>query len=102
MLTLHLIDFDSKCVFIYFVAICVCFPQLNILFAELPLSMAQPEFKHDGQTFSSCLLFHRLLVTGGQEEEELLRTKQKLSSSILSHTCQYKEGFDTTEKVSIP
>ena len=57
--------------------------------------MAQPEFKHNGQTFSNCLLLHRLLVTGGQEEEELLRTNQKLSSSTLSHTCQYKEGFKT-------
>ena len=61
-----------------------------------------PEFEHDGQTFSNCLLLHRLLVTGGQEgEEELLRTKQKLSSSILSHTCQYKEGSATHSKVSI-
>ena len=63
--------------------------------------MAQPEFKHNGQTFSNCLLLHRLLVTGGQEEEELLRTNQKLSSSILSHTCQYKEGFKTIKKVSV-
>ena len=81
---------------------CVCFPQLIILFAELPLSMVQPEFKHNGQTFSNSLLLHRLLVTGGQEEEEeLLRTKQKLSSSILSRTCQYKEYSSISEKVSI-
>ena len=59
-----------------------------------------PEFKHDGQIFSNCLLFHHLLVTGGGEEE-LLRTKQKISS-ILSHTCQYKEDSDTTYQVSIP
>ena len=63
--------------------------------------MAQPEFKHNGQTFSNCLLLHRLVVTGGQEGEELLRTKQKLSSSILSHTCMYKEDFKTIKKVSI-
>ena len=63
------------------------------------LSTVQPEFKHNGQTFTNCLLLHRLLVTGG--EEELLRTKQKLSSSILSHTCQYKEGSDTHTKVSV-
>ena len=65
--------------------------------------MAQPVFKHNGQTFSNCLLFHRLLVTGGQEGEgELLKTKQKLSSSILSHTFWYKEDSKTTNKVSIP
>ena len=64
--------------------------------------MAQPVFKHNGQTFSNCFLLHRLLVTGGQEGEELLRTNQKLSSSILYQTCQYKEGFKTTKKVSIP
>ena len=61
--------------------------------------MVQPKFKHNGQTFTNCLLLHRLLVTGG--EEELQRTKQKLSSSILSHTCQYEEGSDTHTKVSI-
>ena len=65
--------------------------------------MAQPEFKHNGQTFSNCLLLHRLVVTGGQEgEEELLRTNQKLSSSILSDTCRYEEDFKTIKKVSIP
>ena len=58
-----------------------------ILFAELPLSMAQPEFKHNSQTFSNCLLLHRLLVTG-QMEEEILRRRQELSQSILSHTCK--------------
>ena len=66
--------------------------------SELPMA----DFKHDGQTFHNCLLLHRLLVTGGQEgEEELLRTKQKLSSSILSNTCQYKEDSNTTTMVSI-
>ena len=74
----------------------------HFIFLELPLSTVQPEFKHDGQTFSNCRLLHRLLVTGGQEGEELLRTNQKLSSSILSDTCQYKEGSDTTYQVSIP
>ena len=74
----------------------------HFVFLELPLSTVQPEFKHDGQTFSNCRLLHRLLVTGGQEgEEELLRTKQKLSSSILSNTCLYKEDSNTTTKVSI-
>ena len=65
---------------------------------ELPV----PDFKQDDETFSNCLLLHRLLVTGG--EEELLRTK--LSSTILSRNCQYKDGSssssDTTKKVSIP
>ena len=60
---------------------------------ELPV----PDFKHDGETFSNCLLLHRLLVTGSAEE---LPTT-KLSSTILSRPCQFKEGSNTTEKVSI-
>ena len=72
-----------------------------------PLSSLQPEFKQEGVgTFTNCLLLHRLLITGqvpeyfiflsylilshhhrGQEEE-VLRRKQELSHSLLSHTCE--------------
>ena len=50
-----------------------------------PLSTPQPEFDHDGHTFNDCLLLHRLLVTG--QEEEVLRRRQELSPSLLSHGC---------------
>ena len=55
--------------------------------AALPLSLPQPEFQHDGCTFSDCLLLHRLLANGHGEEVE--RRRQELSPSLLSHTCQY-------------
>lgn len=42
-----------------------------------PLSTPQPEFDHDGHTFNGCLLLHRLLVTG--QEEEVLRRRLELS-----------------------
>jgi len=52
-----------------------------------PLSSLQPEFKQEGVgTFTNCLLLHRLLITG--QEEEVLRRKQELSHSLLSHTCE--------------
>ena len=54
--------------------------------ASLPLSLPQPEFQHDGHTFNGCLLLHRLLATG--QGEEVLRRRQELSPSLLSH--QYK------------
>ena len=88
----------------YFVAI----DKFSFLIAVHILELPVPEFKHNDQTFSNCLLLHRLLVTGGGEEE-LLRTKQKLSS-ILSHTCTYtceyteflSEVSEITNKVGIP
>ena len=81
----------------YFVAIDKFASLISVYILELPV----PEFKHNDQIFSNCLLLHRLLVTGGGEEE-LLRTKQKLSSSILSHTCKYTEGSRQPKKVRIP
>ena len=52
-----------------------------------PLSTPQPEFKNDrGSNFKDCLLLHRLLIEG--KDEEVLRRRQELSPSILKHTCK--------------
>ena len=67
--------------------------------AALPLSLPQPEFQHDGYSFNDCLLLHRLLVTG--HEEEVQRRRQELSPSLLSHTCQYVKGYNTYKKVRL-
>ena len=65
--------------------------------SETPLASPQPDFKLGQMTYSNCLLLHRLLVTG--HGEKLLRRRQEISFSILSHTCQYKENSTTTKKV---
>ena len=80
------------------------FPSLNKSaflpeLAALPLSLPQPEFQHEGRTFNDCLLLHRLLVTG--HEEEVQRRRQELSPSLLSHTCQYYKASYIRKKVSI-
>ena len=64
------------------------------------LSSLQPKFKEQERTFFQCRLLHKLLVTG-QEEELLMRSRQELSTSLLSKSCQYKEGPDTISRVSI-
>ena len=61
--------------------------------------MPQPEFEHDGFTFNDCQLLHRLLVTG--HVEEVVRRKQELSPSLLSHTCQYDSIGYTLKKVRL-
>jgi len=56
------------------------------------LSTPQPEFKNDrGSNFKDCLLLHRLLIEG--KDEEVLRRRQELSPSILKHTCQDNRGI---------
>jgi len=56
-----------------------------------PLSTPQPEFKHGDDTWKDCLLLHRLLIEG--KDEEVLRRRQELSPSILKHTCQDNRGI---------
>ena len=63
------------------------------------LSSLQPKFKHEERTFVQCRLLHKLLVTC--QEEEVLRRRQELTTSLLKQTCKYKEGLDTTSAVSI-
>jgi len=62
------------------------------------LPTPQPEFENDGRTFKNCLGLHYLLLTG--KEDEVLRKKLELSSSILSHTIQYEEDSETTKGVT--
>ena len=87
-----------------------------------PLSSPQPEFEHDGLTFSNCLLLHRLLATG--QEEVVLRRRKELpsqqkpastsflssfckapeacpTSPLLSHTCEYKKNNSSDNIVSV-
>ena len=86
------------------------FHELVCLFvSELPLSLPLPELQHEVQdkygsmekaTFSGCLLLHRLLITG--QEDEVLKRKEELSPSLLSHTCNFKDKYGMPfEKVSI-
>ena len=44
------------------------------------MSAPQPDFEHDGVTFSKCLLLHRLLATG--QEEVVLQRRQELPSLV--------------------
>ena len=63
------------------------------------LSSLQPKFKHQDRTFVQCRLLHKLLVTN--QEEELLERREELTTSLLTQTCQYKEGLDTISGVSV-
>ena len=62
------------------------------------LSSLQPKFKHQDRTFVQCRLLHKLLVT--DQDQELLERKEELTTSLLTQTCQYKEGSDTISGVS--
>ena len=53
----------------------------------LPLSSPHPDFDKDKQTFTNCLLLHYLLATG--KGDEVLKRRQELSPSLLSHTCAW-------------
>ena len=65
-----------------------------------PLSSPQPEFHEGETTFSSCLGLDRLLITG--REDEVLKSKEKLSPSLLSHNCSFEDEYSLPiEKVSI-
>ena len=64
------------------------------------LSSLQPKFKHQDRTFLQCRLLHKLLVT--DQDQELLERKEELTTSLLTQTCQYKEGYDTISGVSVP
>ena len=57
------------------------------------LSSPQPDFEHDIYTFSGCLLLQRLVITG--QTAELVRRKQEIEPSTLSHTCKWlmADGF---------
>ena len=55
------------------------------------LSVPQPEFKSRDLTYKHCLLLHRLIVQG--HEEVVLRNKDQLCPSILSHN--FKNNFTT-------
>ena len=57
---------------------------------EHMLSSPQPDFKAKGYTFSGCLLLHRLVITG--QTAELVRRKQEIEPSTLSHTCKWLMG----------
>ena len=63
------------------------------------LSWLQPKFKQQERTFVQCRLLHKLLVTC--QEEEVLRRRQELTTSLLKQTCKYKEGSDTISGVRI-
>ena len=56
-------------------------------------------------TFIDCLLLHRLLITGGQEDAAVLKWEDHLSPSLLSHTCtldsKFEHGHRSIKKVSI-
>ena len=67
---------------------------------EHMLSSPQPDFKHDIYTFSGCLLLQRLVITG--QTAELVRRKQEIEPSTLSHTCKWltgSPGFPGWDKV---
>ena len=51
---------------------------MYIYLQEEALSSPQPKFEHDGWNFEGCLLLHRLLIIG--EEEEVLRRIQEVPS----------------------
>ena len=75
------------------------------------MSSPQPEFQHEvhkyatgglhiEETFSGCLLLHRLLIMG--REDEVLKRKEELSPSLLSHTCNFEHIYSLRfKKVSI-
>ena len=60
--------------------------QKKVIFPS-DLSSPEPDFEHDGWTFSGCLLLHRLIVTG--QTDELVRRKREIVPALLSHTCKY-------------
>ena len=55
------------------------------------LSSPEPDFKHNGLTFSGCLRLHWLIVTG--QTDELVRRKREIVPALLSHTCKC-DGVD--------
>ena len=85
------------------------FPEKVSLFVSEHLSLLLPEFQHEVQiaggllrsctTFTGCLLLHRLLIVG--KESEVLKRKDELSPSLLSHTCNLKNSYDSYKTVSI-
>ena len=64
----------------------------------MQLSSMQPKFTHNDTTYLKCRHLHKLLIDG--EDEEVLRRRQELTPSLLSHSCQYKKGTDSVTKVN--
>ena len=62
------------------------------------LSTPMPDFEHEGFTFSGCILLHKLLVTGGIEEEAWKR-KRSLTK-LVSRSCQFSEGHTVSVSFS--
>ena len=57
----------------------------------LHLSALQPMFSYMERTFTNCVLLHRLIITG--QDEEILRRRHQLDPSLLARTCQYPKGL---------
>ena len=59
----------------------------NDISDALLLSAPQPDFDHDGDTFSNALLLHRLLATG--QEEQVVSRRSELNRDLVKHTCSW-------------
>ena len=59
----------------------------NDISDALLLSAPQPDFEHDGDTFSNALLLHRLLATG--QEEQVVSRRSELNRDLVKHTCSW-------------
>ena len=78
----------------------------NDISDALLLSAPQPDFEHDGDTFSNALLLHRLLATG--KEEQVVSRRGELNRDLVKRTCtrggaskvrcrvRLEFGFETT------
>ena len=69
----------------------------QVTFQLFPLSAPQTQFQVGPRTFGNCLLLHRLLVIG--EEEEVLSRRHELSSDLLSHYCELEYKGNSLKKV---
>ena len=58
---------------------------------QLDLSSPQSEFTTNERTFSSCVLLHRLIITG--QDEEILRRRHQLGPALLARTYQIQKGL---------
>ena len=59
----------------------------NDISDELLLSAPQPDFEHDGHTFSNALLLHRLLATG--QEEQVVSRRGEINGDLVKRTCTW-------------
>ena len=59
----------------------------NDISDALLLSAPQPDFEHDGDTFSNALLLHRLVATG--KEKQVVSRRGQLNRDFVKRTCTW-------------